>query len=320
MKNVLSKNKKQVNYKAIRRTKAAVEGIFRTVLLIGLSFIIVYPLIQSFIPSVTDYFVLGRPNSVWIPLKTSGMAYGVAITITNYWVSLGKSLLYSGILAVIQVVISAFVGYGFAKMKFKGSKILFGLVVLTIILPPQLMMLPQYLFFSSFKQFGDTGLLGKTITVYLLSFFGQGIKSGLFIYLFRQFFMGLPKELEEAAKVDGCSYNGIFFRIMLPNARPMLITIAVFSFVWNFGDMFYINQFANNAGLLPTSMIYGLTEQGVGRQFELLTGIPRDSMNKLFMGSIMGAMKVLFVFPLLLLYFIIQRKFVQSFERSGIVG
>lgn len=324
MKNELGKNntvkKKQKNYKAIKRTQKIVEGIFRTVLLIGLSFILIYPIIQSFIPSITDYFVLGRPNSVWLPLKTSGMAYKIAIDVTNYWSGLAKSFVYAIILTIIQVIISAFVGYGFAKMKFRGSKLLFSLVIITIILPPQMMMLPQYLFFSKFKAFGERGLLGKTVTVYILAFFGQGIKSGLFIYLFKQFFESLPRELEEAAKMDGCSFTGTFFRIMIPNARSTIITVAVFSFVWNFGDMFYVSQFANESGLLPTNMIYGITESGVARHFEKLTGIPKDSMNKLFMGSIMGAMKVLFILPLLIIYFIVQRSFVQSFERSGIVG
>lgn len=314
----MDKNNSYINISKIKREeriKKIVNNIITAVIIIGLSFVILYPLISAFIPAITQYNYLGEPNSIWIPKKTSGLAFTMAIDLLDYEKTLPKSLFYALIMALIQVVVSAITGYGFSKLKFKGSNLLFSLVILTIILPEQAIMLPQYLHFQRLN------LINKISTLFILAIFGQGLKSGLFIYLFRQFFKSLPIELEEAAYIDGCGFFKTFFKIILPNAGSIILTVLVFSFVWNYSDIYYTNWLAKNAGLLGNVINHKFGNDAY------ITGLYQDyiaaegnSVTPLFVGAVRGAGTILYITPLVILYFIIQRKFVQGFERSGITG
>lgn len=313
-----------------KRFKAFLVTILRTVLLLGLSFIILYPLIESIIPALTDYNYLGRPNSVWIPLEFGTLAFEIALYLLDYWEALLRTLAFAFFMMVIQTLSSAIIGYGFARLPFKGSDILFLFVILTIIVPPQTIMLPQYFHFQNFDIFGiiefisgePISLLGNQSVIYLMSIFGMGLRSGLFIFLFRQFFKGLPKELEESAQIDGCGYARTFFQIILPNAIPIILTVGVFSFVWNYGDTFYVNLFSEDSNLLAQLLGRRFSNPNwVSNAFVELTLQPQGAQaSPLLLGAAQGAAQLLFITPLLILYFIIQRKFVQGFERSGIVG
>lgn len=310
----LNKNK---NYKFAKIQRKIVASAFRTVLIIGICFIILYPLIRSIVLSITKYEYVALPNSIWIPWKVSGSAYDYGSRLLHYSSALPLTMLHSLFLMFIQVSVAAIAGYGLFIMKFKGSKIFTGFVLLTIILPPQLIAVPQYIFFRSMRRFGEEGLVGNLFSIYLLALLGQGIRQGIFIYLFNQFYKGLPKELTEAAKIDGCNFFQIFFRIILPNAKSIIITIAVFSFVWNYGDTFYTGFFANKANLLSNHL--SRVDEGSAKNiFMEVTG--NLTMNKYYFPTISSAANLLYMGPLLILYFIIQKSFVQSFENSGIVG
>ncbi len=317
-------------YKTKKMVRGLTIGFFRTLLILGISFVILYPLIESILPAITDYNYLGRPNSIWIPLKFGTLSFDIASHLLNYWTALGKTFLFSTSMMMVQLFASAIVGYGFAHANFKGHNLLFLFVILTIIVPPQVIMLPQYFHFQSFDILGiieglsgsPLNLLGKTGVIYLMSALGMGFRSGLFIFLFRQYYRGLPKELEEAALIDGCGYFRTFFQIILPNTASIMLTVGVFSFVWNYGDTFYTGLFAENTGLLAQFLGQRFqTTTWVSNAFNELTLQPQGTQaNPLLLGAAQGAAKVLFITPLLILYFIVQRKFVQSFERSGIVG
>lgn len=296
------------------------QTLFKVILLIGLSFVILFPLLILYISSVTDYGYLGKPNSIWIPQKHSLLAYKIALGAgaLNYSKSLVVSILYALSLASIQVFVSAFVGYGFSRLKFKGHNILFGLVILTIIMPSQVLSLPQYLYF------GQLGMSENILSIYLLAIFGQGLRSGLFVFLFRQFFKGLPEELEEAAFIDGCGFFKTFFKIMLPTAGSVMLTVFVFSFVWNYSDTVQLSWFAPTTDYLITNNLrnkFILNSAGnIGGLFKEYTGIDIKDMNPLFIGSLTGSAIILYILPLAIFYFIVQRKLVQGFERSGITG
>lgn len=317
------RDNKIFNIKKMKRN-AKIAGfsqiIFKIVLLIGLSFVILFPLLVLYISSVTDYGYLGKPNSIWIPQKYSTLAYRIALSsgALNYSKSLFISILYALSLAIIQVFVSAFVGYGFSRLKFRGHNILFGLVILTIIMPSQVLSLPQYLYF------GELGMSENILSIYLLAIFGQGLRSGLFIFLFRQFFKGLPEELEEAAFIDGCGFFKTFFQIMLPTAGSVMLTVFVFSFVWNYSDTNQLSWFApTNNSLITNNLRNKFVLNSIGNiegLFKEFTGIEGKDMNRLFIGSVTGAAIILYILPLAIFYFIIQRKLVQGFERSGITG
>ena len=310
----LSKTK---NYKLAKLEKKALIATFRTILIIGLCFIILFPIIRAIVLAFTKYEYVALPNSIWLPWKVSDRAFIYAKELLDYKKALVYTLLYSFGLMIIQVLIAAIAGYGLYVMKFKGSKIFMFCVLMTIILPPQLIALPQYMFFKSLRAFGSDGLVNNPLSLFLLAILGQGIRQGIFIYLFRQFYMGLPKELEEAAKMDGCNFLTTFFRIVLPNAKSIIMTVAVFSFVWNFGDTFYTSFFASNANLLSNKLSQ-INEGSAKQVFMNITGF--QTMSKYYFPTILSAANILYITPLLILYFIIQRSFVQNFENSGIVG
>lgn len=309
---------KYLNVSKIKRNRIISKILlktFRTILILGLSFVILYPMMVAIIPAITEYNYLGQPNSIWLPQKTGFLSFDIATYLLEYKTSIFLSIGFAASMTAIQIIVSAFVGYGFAKLKFRGNTIVFALVILTIVLPPQAIMLPQFLNFKSL------GLLGNISTIYLLAFTGQGLKSGLFIYLFRQFFKGLPDELEEAALIDGCGFFKTFYKIMLPTAGSIMLTVGVFSFVWNYSDLHYTNLFAGNTNLISNLLSQKFLNEGVIQNtYQEFTNLSKENMNPLFIGSVRGAGMSLYILPLAVLYFIIQRKFVQGFERSGITG
>jgi multiple sugar transport system permease protein len=205
-------------------------------------------------------------------------------------------------------------------LKFKGSNILFGLALFTIIVPQTVIALPLL------RTITEMNMIGKPAMLFIMAGLGMGIKSGVFIFLFRQFYRGIPVELEEAANIDGANPFKVFYKIMLPNARGAIITVALLSFVWQWNDYYFTTLFVSRSNLdfmtLTTqqvSVLYGLqqalTDAGVwGLMGQDIT------KNPLFTSMILNTSGILVMLPLLLLYFFVQKLFVQGIERSGIVG
>ncbi|HBY72069.1 MAG TPA: carbohydrate ABC transporter permease, partial [Lachnospiraceae bacterium] len=147
--------------------------------------------------------------------------------------------------------------------------------------------------------------------VYLMTMLGCGLRSGLFIYIFIQFFRGIPKELEEAAFVDGAGAFRTYFTIMLPNAVPSLITVTVFSLVWQYNDSFYSGLFGIKSDYLLSVKLASLT--GTINSLDQI-------VNPEIQQAYLDAGIVLMVVPIVIIYIILQRKFIEGVERSGIVG
>jgi multiple sugar transport system permease protein len=242
----------------------------------------------------------------------------------DYFKSLGNSMILSVGVTILQTFTCLLVGYGFARFNFKFKNLLFGLVIFTIIVPPQILTIPMFLHFRFFDLFGifklitgkpGVNLLDTYFPYFLLGFFGQGIRNGLFIFIFRQFFKGMPKETEEAALVDGAGYFKIFYRIMLPNAITSAITVALFSFVWQYNDISYATTFLPNTKII--SMAYDSLEQA--RAMLLNVGFS-ELYNPQQLGLLKSAAVILILIPVVLIYTVTQRFFVNSVERAGIVG
>ena len=149
-------------------------------------------------------------------------------------------------------------------------------------------------------------MIGSMWPYAFTSLTGTGIRNGLFIYLMRQFFRGMPGELEEAAYVDGAGPIRTYFRVMLPNALPVMLIVFIFSFVWMYNDVFFAQMFMPNADLMSRNMVrlplVIRYEQG-----------PEATLAH-------NAAIILYLLPLIVLYAWLQRHFVESVERSGIVG
>jgi multiple sugar transport system permease protein len=303
-----------------RKSSDITLKILRAVLLGGLCFVILFPIIQQISMALRAPEDSNNPAVVWIPEHFSLMNIKIAMTALNYWKALLNTFKMSLISMVLQVVSTALAGYAFSRLKFRGSNMIFIGVLLTIIIPPQALSLAQYLYFL------DLGLLGKETSVYLMSGLGMGIRSGIFIYIFRQFFRGLPKELEESAQIDGCGVFRTFLSVMLPNARGAIITVSLFAFVWQWNDTYYVRIFEISDAVdfpLLTMQLLNAAENVYTALFYTggLDLIGQNIWeNPMFTSLISNVAALLMMLPLLIMYLFVQKQFVESIERTGIVG
>lgn len=304
--------------------------IFRSLLIIGISFIIIYPIIQKIAVAFKDKADIYNPTIYMIPVNFTWENLTMAMSILDYFPMLGKTLVFVVVTTLFTAASCALAGYGFARFNFPGNRILFGVVIITILVPTTTLMLPYYLHFKNFDFLGIIGLFtGKSgvnlINTYwpsiITSATAIGLKAGLFIYIFRQFFKGLPKEIEEAAFIDGAGGIQTFFRIMLPNAIPPMITVVLFCFVWQYNDTFYTTLFMSGMELMSLKVA---TLPSQADQFiPVLTGYSHSSGFKAdpnHVAMVVDTGILLAILPLLALYLVVQRYFVESIERSGIVG
>lgn len=302
------------------RVSAFFVNILKYVLLYGLCFIILYPLIQQIAVALRLPEDVNNPTVLWIPETFSLLNFRAAMAALNYWDALKNTAILSFGVTILQVIITSTVGYALARLKFKGRNLIFYLVIFTIIVPHSTISLPAFLNFNKW------GMLGKPITLFLLSGLGMGIKSGVFIYLFRQFFRAIPYELEESAKIDGASTFKVYTKIMLPNARGAMITVALLAFVWQWNDSYYTSLFISDTNESMSTLSSRLSyliwniDQAL-RNAGYYKFIGQDiSKNPYFYSMIQNAGGILAMLPLFILYFFVQRLFVEGVERSGIVG
>ena len=293
--------------------------LFRFVMIVGLAYVILGPLIglisSSFFSDADRY-----NNMVFvIPEHPTVSRYVMSFQTMDYLKTLGKTLLYVGGIMLINLFVCSMVGYGFARFDFPFKKILFALVIVMIVIPSHTIMLPLYVTFRQFDVFGiiehfrgePLNFMKTPVPVYVMSLFGCGLRSGLYIYIFNQFFRGLPKEIEEAALVDGAGMFRTYFQIMLRNAMPSVVTVAIFSFVWQYNDTFYARLFQIRSDNLLSIRISTLYSTIANTMSPIDPNIVTLYQN---------AGIVLVILPVLIVYIFLQKQFIEGVERSGIVG
>jgi multiple sugar transport system permease protein len=302
----------------IKKTiKDYVFALFRLVVLVGIAYVILSPLIEILSNSFFSDDDAVDPMVYIFAKEPTLEKYKAVIAVMKYWKIAGTTLLNDIILMIIQVLVCSFVGYGFARFNFPLKNLLFGLVVVMIVIPAHAIMLPIYIVFKDFDIFGIISLISgsginmlKTIKpIYIMTILGCGLNSGIYIYLFNQFFRGLPKEIEEAAFVDGAGAYYTYFRIMLVNAMPSVITVSVFSLVWQYNDYFYTKLFQVSSWMsMKVSSVYAEVAD--------VYSINSPTINQLYLDAAI----ILDLVPVILIYVFLQRYFVEGVERSGIVG
>ncbi|HLT00150.1 MAG TPA: carbohydrate ABC transporter permease [Acholeplasma sp.] len=302
-----------------RKIQAFLLALVRAVILGGLCFVILYPTVQQLLLAFRAPQDANDPTVMWIPKNWSTMNFKIASIAMHYWDALLNTFKLSAISMVLQIASTALAGYAFSRLKFKGSDILFVFVLISIILPPQALSLAQYLYFR------NIGMIGKESSIYLMSGLGMGIRSGIFIYIFRSFFKGLPKELEEAAQIDGANVFRIFWNVMLPNARGAIITVGLFAFVWQWNDTYFVKVFEVSKAEFPILTMELLNVAENVRVALFYTGglelIGQEIWsNPLFLATISNVAALIMMLPLLIMYLFVQKQFVESIERTGIVG
>jgi multiple sugar transport system permease protein len=302
-------------HRALRQGKDFLLMLFRTALVLGLSYVILGPLIgivaNSFFSNADTY----SPIVYLIPQNPTLERYELAIMRMNYWEVMRNMMVYVVGLTVIQLLVCSMVGYGFARHDFPGKKILFACVIIMIVMPSHTVMLPLYTFFMDFFGInllgGPNSTLGGTVPMIVMSLLGTGLRAGLYIYIFNQFFRGLPKEIEEAAAIDGAGSLYTYFRIMMPNAMPSIITVTIFSIVWQYNDTFFSNLFMIDSNIVISKQITSL-QANISNLDRVMD--PAISTLYLYAGI------VLVIIPVVILYVLLQKQFIEGVERSGIVG
>ena len=256
------RNRDSGGYLLKKKVSDIAYRIVRVFLLFGMCFLILQPILNKISISFMAEEDLYNAMVIAVPENFTTDNYRLAAQFMDYGKTFLNTLVVSLSIAILQIAVCTLVGYGFARFEFPLKKFWFACVVLMIIIPPQTLSTSLYLHFQYFDILGIIKLLtgnalnlrGSALSYYLMSLGCMGLKNGLYIFMIRQFFRNIPKELEEAAYVDGCGTLKTFFRIMLPDATPILTSCFLFSFVWQWTDGFYSKTFMGNVSLLSRQL------------------------------------------------------------------
>lgn len=280
------------------KKNSKVRKFIYNMIILAIGLIMIYPLVWMLMSSFKETDTIFQTAESLIPEK---------FTIKNYvnglkgfaripFIQFFKNSLFISTAATIGTVISsALVAYGFARFEFKGKKLLFGAMLVSMMLPAQVLMIPQYLWY---KQLRWVGTYLPLIVPYFFAI------QGFFVYLMTNFIEGIPKELDEAAKIDGCSYPQIFLRLILPLIKPALVTGGIFSFMWRWDDFLSALLYINKSAMYPVSLALKLFSD------------PGSSSDY----GAMFAMASLSILPLVLIFIFFQRYLVEGISTSGLKG
>ncbi len=305
-------------------------GVMKFILMLGISYVILYPFFARIAGSFMSMEDVRDPTVALIPKSFTLDIYKHLVIDNRYFEAFLNTLLVALLCALIQTFISCLVGYGMAKFKFKGNKLVMIAVIVTMLIPHStieiamtnhfikfdLLQVQAWGYSSIFSLFnGGQGVaLHNTLwPMVILSFGGLAFKNGLYIYMMRQFFKGVPDELEESAYVDGSGVFRTFIQIILPLSIPMMITIFLFAFSWQWTDDFYVSMFFrgdNKMWLMPDIYV---------QIPEALTSNNRG-LSEMYAIVVRNTAGMMIILPLIIMYIFCQRYLVQGIERSGLVG
>lgn len=297
-------------------------SVLRWFFLISVAFVIIYPLIYMLSVSIRSFEDFYDVTVVWIPKHFTLENFRMIIFDVGLWGPMLNTAIISFGSTVGNLFIGAMTGYGFARFKFKGNGLLFIFVIITIMMPSQMIQIPSYLVMMDLDFFGiieaitgsgsGISLIDSFAAFLIPAFLGQGMRAGLFILIFRQFFLTMPVELEEAARIDGCGHFRTFISVMLPNAKTSMFICGMFSIVWYWSD--YYGPFVYLAG----KKTLAVDLMNINELLNLhLSNDQQSTYHKL---PLQNAALLFGLLPLLVLFFFSQKSFKQGLERSGIVG
>lgn len=280
---------------ANRRVRTRIAHIIAyTIILCGAG-IVSFPFfwqISTSLKSPSDIF---QWPPVWIPLPPQVQNYWELATVVPLMLYIRNSVVISGLVVIGTLVSCSSAAYGFSRLRFPGRDLIFLVLVSSMIIPPAVTIVPQFVFFR---------WLGWYNTFYPLivpAFFGNAF----FIFLLRQFFLGISPELEDAARIDGAGYLGTFVRIIVPLSKPALATVGIFTFMWTWNDFFgpviYLSD--DRFFTLPLGLVF-------------FQGSPRSATQV----HLLMAMSVIIAAPCVVLYFFAQRMFIQGIVFTGLKG
>ena len=299
--------------KASRWTRTFVLRLAFYFLLCALSFIFLYPFITMIVKSLMTDDDLVNITVKWLPTKLEWENYAISFRRMRFKAYVWNNVLVCAVATIGHIFSCALTGYAFARYNFKLKGPLFVIVILMMIVPVQVIIFPLY------KQYSDWHWLDTFLPLTIPTFFGFGLSGGFYIFLFRQFFMGLPYEMEEAARVDGCGPIRTYVRIMLPMSSAPTLVCGVLSLVWHWNDYvepgIYIHD--RDLRMLPSLLpgLYSLINQ---ENHDMIAN--NDLEGIIYNEAMFMAAIFLCILPILIAYLFLQRRFMEGVERSGLTG
>lgn len=282
--------------------KGLLFRLFIYVVLIETAYLYLNPILYMVTTMVKGLQDLLDPTVNWIPKSVYWGHLQQAWELLNYPTSFGVSFALSIGASLFQLIACAMAGYAFARVRFPFKRFWFACLLFAFVIPPQVTVLPLILMYR------EVGWIDTYFPMLVPALFGHGLKGALYVIIYRQFFSVLPKELEEAAKIDGASLYRVFFKVMLPIATPAIVVVFLFSFVWNWNDSYY-----------PMMFLFKMQDVPLSIALVKATGDLSTEEGQLFAQSLDMAKSFLAVMPPLVLYIFTQRWFVEGVERTGLV-
>jgi len=306
---------------SIRRKSGSV---LRALMLFGLCFLIIQPILDKISVSFMQERDLYDTTIIVVPRNLTLDNYRLAALLMNIDTSFLNTALISLLTSILQIIACTLAGYGFARFEFPMKKFWFACVILVIVIPPQTISSALYLHFRYFDIAGifksltgaPLNLKGSSLPYLMLCATCMGLKNGLYIFMIRQYFHSIPQSLEEAAYVDGCSTFGTFLRVLLPQAVPILVSCFLFSFVWQWTDVFYTRLFLPTANVMYLSVrISGLAES-LRTYLSTRLGITSPPVG--YVMQIISTGVLIVSAPLILIYIFAQRWFIETISSTGL--
>jgi multiple sugar transport system permease protein len=309
------------------KTKKMGLSLLRVAFLIAFSFILIYPVFFMAANAVKTQADIMNPAVKWLSRSPTFQSFDIALKALDYPISLLNTVRFELVSAVLEVFSCAFFAYGLARFELRFKPLLMFFLILIIFMPDIILVIPRMTNFRYMDLFGLLGLfksatgldlrpnLTDTVfTFYLPSLFGVGLKGGLFMFIYMQFFKGLPKELEEAAYIDGAGPFATFFRVIIPSSGVVILTVFIFAFIWHWNDWLLPMMYTSKNQPL-SARIYDI-DQAIER-WSRASGVAVDPD---YSFGIPLAACLLFIAPPTVIYLFLQKKFIQSIDRVGIVG
>ena len=302
-------------------------AVGRQLFMLGISYVVLYPLLymvsNAFKP-VEQYY---DPSVVWIPKSLTLENFKIVALVMDIGNVMKNTVIIELLPAIISAMVCMMIGYGLARFNFRGKRFVVACVILTIIVPQQTIASSLY---SSFRYFDFLGILkflhrfipavdtlnliGTPWVTILPSLLGVGLKSGIFIFIYMQFFTGLPKELQEAAAIDGCGEFRTFLKIIVPTAKNINIAVLLLAVVWSWNDYYTPSMFIRTKDTIATAMasfqanLENLHNMGIG-----VANIQTAQTQ-------IQAACLITILPLVVLYIFLQKRFSEGIENSGLTG
>ncbi len=303
LKSVLGKLKKYTELKNKTNWLTILGQVCLYTVLVVISYVFLSPLIEMVSQAFMTVEDLINPEVFYLPTSFTLFNFSYAMDLMSFNTALFNSIWYSSVLAIFQVIVSALTAYAFARYNFKGKKIWFGVLILVFILPTPILINSRKIIFEQLQNTLGIQMMGTFIPIFMMTFFGQGVYSTILILIFYNFFKMIPYDLDEAAYIDGASSFQVFYHVILKLSMPIIFTIFLFSFVWNW------NESLQTATFLDTNFLM------LPKQLAVFSSLGSQTNEGYQMAG-----TLLSILPLIILYLFVQRKFIEGIEQSGITG